>query len=268
MLDKLVAKRLIAVGDPWQSIYAFRGADTGSMPRLKRRFSMKEMTLSMTFRCPTRGVENVKWRVPHYRAAPWATEGEIFDLTHAETADGKEWKASGSAIICRNNAPLMGVALKLLQYGVGCRLLGSDLGPGLIRTLKKLCNENMEAKQAEALVAIDEWEETMLKKRKNQGTVHDKADCLRVFVDFGATLGAAVAYAEHLFKTDGPIQLMSGHKAKGLEFDVVYHLDPWLVPSKWATEGEAREQELNLKYVIETRFKLKLYKVLSTDLRQ
>lgn len=269
MLDKLVSKRIIAVGDPWQSIYAFRGADTTSMGRLKKRFNMKEMTLSVTFRCPINIVINAHWRVPDFKWAPWAKEGEVIDLAKKE--EPGDWKATSippySAIICRNNAPLMSCALKLLQYGVGCRLLGSDLGPGLIRTLKKLCGERMEATQAEAMVAVDEWEETMLRKRKNEGTVHDKADCLRVFIEFGATLGAAVAYAEHLFKTDGPIQLMSGHKSKGLEFDVVYHLDPWLVPSKWAT-GEALEQELNLKYVIETRAKSTLLKVLSSNLKQ
>src|SRR5215467_2594137 len=127
MLDKLVTRRLIAVGDPWQSIYAFRGAASGSMGLLKQRFQMVEMTLSITFRCPTKVVENVLWRVPLFKPAPWAKEGQVLDLTQEEK---KEWSAKalppGAAIICRNNAPLMGTALKLLQYGVGCRLLGSD----------------------------------------------------------------------------------------------------------------------------------------------
>jgi len=42
----------------------------------------------------------------------------------------------------------------------------------------------------------------------------------------------------------------------------VFHLDPWRVPTRWAREGtEEWEQELNTRYVIETRFKENLYLV-------
>jgi ATP-dependent exoDNAse (exonuclease V) beta subunit len=49
---------------------------------------------------------------------------------------------------------------------------------------------------------------------------------------------------------------MTGHKAKGLEFDVVYHLDRHLIRL-----GE--EQEDNLRYVIDTRAKDELYYITS-----
>jgi len=48
---------------------------------------------------------------------------------------------------------------------------------------------------------------------------------------------------------------------QGLEFETVYHLDPWRVPSKYASDGESLEQELNVRYVIETRSKENLYLV-------
>jgi superfamily I DNA/RNA helicase len=56
-----------------------------------------------------------------------------------------------------------------------------------------------------------------------------------------------------------PGQLLSGHKAKGLEWNTVYHLDPQRVPSPWAKTDEAIEQELNIRYVIETRSKQNLF---------
>jgi superfamily I DNA/RNA helicase len=70
-----------------------------------------------------------------------------------------------------------------------------------------------------------------------------------------------VAHAEFIFAAQGPIQLLSGHKAKGLEWPVVYHLDPHRIPSPWSRDGEALEQELNIRYVIETRAKEALYLV-------
>ena len=57
------------------------------------------------------------------------------------------------------------------------------------------------------------------------------------------------------------ITLATGHKAKGMEWDTVIHLDPWRVPSKYARQAAAvgnmapLEQDFNLRYVIETRTK-------------
>lgn len=43
--------RLIAVGDPHQSIYGFRGADHDAMRALRDDFNMKELNLSVSYRC-------------------------------------------------------------------------------------------------------------------------------------------------------------------------------------------------------------------------
>ncbi len=52
---------------------------------------------------------------------------------------------------------------------------------------------------------------------------------------------------------------MTGHKSKGLEFNTVYHLDPWLIGDD--------EQELNLKYVIGTRSADSYFEINSGDIR-
>lgn len=122
--------------------------------------------------------------------------------------------------------------------------------------MKRLGSETMT--QREVLDAISIWEGEQIEKGKAPAVVHDKAECFRVFAKFGNTLSQAVIYAEHLFKAKGPIQLLSGHKAKGLEWDTVYHLDPWRIPSKWAQTPEDFEQEMNVDYVITTRAKREL----------
>lgn len=264
MVDRLVPSgtQLTAVGDPWQSIYAFRGADTTSMTRLRERFDMHEMTLSVSFRCPIAVIENVHWRVPHMKWPAWAKLGRVETL--------ETWNADtipdNSAIICRNNAPLLSCALALLRAKRGVHLVGTDLGPQLIRALKKLGPPELE--QKDVFDAINQWEAEKLRRARNAAVVADKAECLRVFAEFGPTLGAAIAYCEHIFAAKGPIQLLSGHKAKGLEWNTVYHLDPHRIPSPWAKEGEALEQEHNLKYVIETRPKAELFYVNLSDLQE
>lgn len=253
MLDRLVTKRIIAVGDENQSIYGFRGAVTDSMEQLKTRFSMTSLPLSISFRCPQEVVKLVRKHTPTMQWPEWAIEGIVGILESWSEADVPD----NSAIICRNNAPLLRMALALLKVGRGVKLVGTDLGPGLIKTLKKLGSESMSREQT--LIAIQTWEVERLRKSKAKSSIEDKADCLRVFAAFGDTLGAAIAYAEHLFATSGPIQLLSGHKAKGLEYDIVFHLDSWRIPSKWATTDDDLRQEQNILYVVNTRARKELY---------
>jgi len=256
MLERLFYKRLIAVGDPWQSIYAFRGAVSNGMYALRDRWSMKEFNLSVTFRLPVAGVERARTRVPHMQWFDNARPGHVETLAL--------WNADsipdGAAIICRNNAPLFSCALKLLKAGRAIKLIGMDIGAGLIRVLKKL--GPLEMNEVQMQTAISDWMRKELRRAKREETVYEKAECLQVLIEGHHSLNSAIMAAEALFKREGPIQLMSGHKAKGLEYDIVYHLDAWRIPSRFAKPGtEEMEQELNVKYVIESRFKRELYLV-------
>ena len=255
MLAKLVNGRLIAVGDPYQSIYGFRGAVQSGMEHLRQRHSMETRTLSTSFRCPKAIVEKARSRAPHMNYPEWAIEGAI----HVPT----EWTADqvpeNAAIICRNNAPLYRLGFSLIRAGRGVSIVGADIGPGLVKVLKKLGPGSMT--QGQVFEAIDKWEAERERKAKSKESVADRSECLRVFAEHGNTLDGAVAYAEHLFKSQGTIQLLSGHKAKGLEWNTVYHLDPWRIPSKWAKEPEEIEQERNVEYVITTRAKQDLWLV-------
>jgi DNA helicase-2/ATP-dependent DNA helicase PcrA len=259
MLRKLVTARLIAVGDPFQSIYAFRGAMTSSMARLREEFNMHEMTLSVSFRCPQAVVRRAWFRVPFMKWFEKAEEGHVEALS--------EWGPAaipdGAAIICRNNAPLYKTAMDLIRAGRGVQLVGADIGPGLVKVLRALGPESTPKEQCYGL--IDKWEAERLRKAKGKASIADRAECLRVFCSFGRNLGEAISYAEHLFKQQGPVQLLSGHKSKGLEWDVVYHLDSWRIPSTYAQTPEEVEQELNIRYVIETRAKRELYLVNRED---
>lgn len=266
---KLVGNRLIAVGDPWQSIYAFRGAHMDSMQWLKNEFSMKELTLSVSFRCPRKIVELARFHVPHFKWRDGAEDGIVLSLGHW----GTEQIPESAAILCRNNAPLFGCALKLIRSGRGVKLVGAEIGPNLIKTLRKLGDAGMVQERVRS--AINEWEQTQLSKAREarKASIKDRAECLRVFADFGNTLSEAIAYAEHLFASTGTISLLTGHKAKGLEWDAVFWLDPWRLPSKWAKlaaeAGDDRQlqQELNLKYVIQTRAKKEFYTMNLEDMQ-
>lgn len=260
MIERLVDKRrLIAVGDQFQSIYAFRGALSDSMNMLRTRFDMKELNLTVSFRCPKRIVERARSRASLMKYAPTAIDGEILDLAHDEVLWSPKLLPQGAAVICRNNAPLFSLGLKLIAAGIPVTVRGMEISKRLIKILREFGDTSMP--QEELLGHLNNWRRAKLAEGKlKAGTVEDRYECLCVFARATATLGQAIAHAERLFASTGKIELLSGHKSKGLEWDEVFHLDPWRIPSKYAKEagGEALSQELNLEYVITTRAKRKL----------
>lgn len=245
-LRKMCKKRLIAVGDPNQAIYGFRGAHENSMSKLKLDFNMHEMRLSTSFRCPINIIKHVRWKSPLMNWPAWAKEGEVRTLSFWSADDLPE----SAAILCRNSAPLFRMAIKLLMVGRPCELGGKDV----IKTITKIMSKfgGHELRQASVLDKINQWEADQ--KEKNRKHAHsgieDRAECMRIFANQGDDLGSVLAYAQHLAQLHSPLKLLTGHKAKGLEFDHVFFLDEFLINKE--------DQEPNLRYVICTRAKLTL----------
>lgn len=259
MLRRLVSRRVIAVGDPWQSIYGFRGAVSNGMEALRTSFGMSELPLNISFRCPQAVVRRAWFRVPDMRWPDWAAQGSVEELD----IWGPRTIPDGAAIICRNNAPLFRCALALIRSGRGVSVVGRDVGPSLVKVLKSLGSPTTG--REDVLKLIDQWLQSTLRKNKGKASTYDRAECLRVFAGTANDLAGAIAYAEDLFKREGPIQLLSGHKSKGLEWDTVFHLDPFRVPSPWAKEAEEISQELNIRYVILTRAKQRYVEINMDD---
>lgn len=283
MVKRVSAGRLIIVGDPKQAIYAFRGADSASMGKLKAlRKDWIELPLATTFRCSKVVVARQQAHAPGFVAFHRNAEGAFskFFGTSWLTAEAKprlEWDWTDIArhvdedkdtlaVLCRNNAPLLAMAFKLLAQGIPVTMLGRDIGKGLIALSKKVLPDDSMGGPA-CVLAVNEWREGEValarangKEAKEVG-VHDRADCLLAVLDSGKAKDAKQVreFLERLFaRPSGQVTLSTGHKAKGLEFDVVLHLDPWRLPSKQAQRapnGAQMEQERNLRYVIETRAK-------------
>ena len=245
ILKKIVkSRRIIAVGDPCQAIYGFRGALEKSMESLIQMFSMHELKLTISFRCGSKICENARWRAPDMRSPDWAVPGEVKRLI--------TWDASqiemGDAIICRNNAPLFSMAIQLIEADLLPEIAGRDLAGPLTKIMNKLGKPLMP--RADAIASLERWKDKELARARSgaKGQVHDKALCIQIMLQKTKTLGDAVAYLAHLLTRDGRIHLMTGHKAKGLEFERVWFLDQHLCDIK-------RGQDANVKYVIETRAK-------------
>lgn len=106
-------RRVIAVGDKNQAIYAFRGAHSDSMDRLAERFGMIRLPLSVSYRCPRAVVELARQWVPEIEASETAVDGYV-------GVEGTDWplqcqlSLTGPYITCT----------RLPEYkGLGCRKL-------------------------------------------------------------------------------------------------------------------------------------------------
>lgn len=253
MLRKIVKKRLIAVGDPNQAIYGFRGAHEESMDLLRKEFSMREYMLSISFRCPVRVVQAAQWRAPHMKAPDWAKEGEVTTLS-AWTSDDIP---DQSAVLCRNNAPLFSTAVKLLKAGRPAELYGNDIGKSLLKVMGKLGQKTDSLMAARDALARWHEKKKAATKPSGHGALRDRVECIEIFLSHGETLGDAMAYAQHLFNSRGPIKLMTIHKSKGLEFPHVLILDENLIGDK--------AQDPNVRYVAITRAKETLTYVYSEE---
>jgi len=250
MLSKLCAEsRVIAVGDRWQSIYYFRGAQAEGMDKMKADYKMAEYTLSTSFRCPRAIVEAARWRAPNFK---WFKDGGKYEvLTQFLASNIPE----GATIVCRNNAPLLRAAFALLSIKRSVQVVGSDISGKIVKLLGKIGapGDNRETLMSK----IDAWRDDKLKTSNAPATTNDTAECLKVFASWGNDVEQAINYANHIFKQQGAITLTTGHKAKGKEWDIVYHLDPHLLSKD--------EQDLNLKYVIQTRSKDQAYEITTED---
>ena len=248
MLEKLVEdRRLIAVGDPNQAIYGFRGADTLSMAHMAQQFNMVEYKLTTSFRCAKNIVKNANWHAPDMVAADNAPDGTV--VYH------KGWSSNDipdhSAILCRNNAPLFEVFLNLLTENRTPELSDKEIINKISRIMKDLGRNGMTWDESEK--RINQWlEDTVKKLNENEDPApyNDMAACLKFIIRQHNTLGDAIDWINRIAKQSGTILLSTMHKAKGLEYDTVFILDFNLLKNT--------DQDPNLRYVAETRAKLYL----------
>lgn len=126
--------RMCLVGDPNQAIYGFRGADSDSLARLGRELHAAKLTLSVTYRCGHAIVEEARQYVPDYTAADRNGVGTVARLPYEKLAEAAQ---PGDFILSRMNAPLVRTAFTLLQQGKRAKVVGRDIGKGLVDLLTK-----------------------------------------------------------------------------------------------------------------------------------
>ena len=250
-----LADRYIFVGDKYQSIYGFRGANTNIVNEIINSFNCEELPLPVTYRCPKSHVNLVNSKFPEisFIAKDGAKEGEIIK-------DNPPF-SDNEMILCRFNAPLVRTAFQLIRDGKKASIKGRDIGKGLISIIKKSKLYSLN----EFATWLDNWKDQQISRAKNESMIsgiEDRYSCLKVLMenDFNTT-EQLINFITDLFSDDKPgIILSSVHRAKGLESDTIRIIEPGafgFIRSK-AKNQDQKDQERNCEYVAYTRSKNKL----------
>lgn len=257
------AARLIAVGDPAQAIYGFRGADSESLNMIAHEFNCVYLPLTVSYRCPTSVVEHARQWVKHIEPAPLAPLGEVISY-------GTDWKNDifepGDLVVCRTTKPIVHLAYQLLRSGKAARIVGREIGQGLISLIKRMDAQNIDdLENSLESFCTRESEKAIAKGNESKSeAIKDRVGTIMVLIadlpEKERTLSKLQQTIEWLFssKSSVAVVLSTIHRAKGLESDTVFWLNSEKCPAKWARQGWQKQQEENLCYVATTRAKSSL----------
>lgn len=252
--------RIVAVGDRYQAIFAFRGADSDSIPNLENYLSstsrrLRQLPLNLTFRCPKSHIRLAQEYVSDIEAHPSNGEGVV---EHGHTLDAALERASpGHKVLCWTNAPLIGAALRLITQRRPAFVYGRAVGDSLL----DIVHDARDARTvADLEVHTSKWQGRELSRLSGREGVEDLVESV---VDRAAGLHAVLACCDspgdvpvvinQLFaEKSNAVQFSTVHRAKGLEAEHVWLLDAQQREPKQPWE---KRQRRNLKYVAMTRSK-------------
>ncbi|WP_243471554.1 UvrD-helicase domain-containing protein [Winogradskyella sp. MH6] len=275
--------RVLAVGDPNQSIYGFTGADINSFTNITKTLKNNiSLTLSKCFRCPEIVIDMAK----HFREDIEAFEPKFGLIEKIDFEDVIDKVKKGDLVISRTKAPLSILLFLLLEKNIEVSVHEDDV-KDLINELRflfsneelnkrnifrddygffdKVFERNMyfAKKDAKKIKNTSEREEFL---EEQEDFINRKIDFIKKQVSIrtnAPTLKEVISQIEKLITgSKNAVKLSTIHRAKGLENETVFILDYNKLPLKKDNQMDWELiQEKNLKYVALTRTKKNLYLV-------
>jgi superfamily I DNA/RNA helicase len=258
--------RALFCGDDRQAIMGFTGADCDSVQHIKEHTQAVELPLSICYRCPRKHLELARNIVPQIEAADDAVDGIVETIK----SDQLSCKVKpGDLIISRTTSPLIKTCLELITHRIPARVRGRDLGNALTSIVRDVSAiDGFTFRRFSDHLHLYEQAKIVKYVKKSNAeslieSLQDRLECIRICYEaFNCkNIDQLCDEIENLFSDNRPTVMLSTiHRAKGLEENRVFILNPSQMPMKWGNQKlwELR-QEMNLKYVALTRSREALY---------
>ena len=252
--------RLIAVGDVYQTIYGFAGADVDSFQRIMNRPNTITLPLNRTYRCAKQIVASVQDICPEIEAHEDAVEGEVRYGNFEEIREG-------DMVVSRITKPLISLYFSLLERNIKARVIGKDIESGLNALAEACASKTKEGVLYNLKQKLNDLEKELSEYGIKAPTEHaryrnleEKIQVIILILGKISSASGLTAKIHEIFKEDRlAAKLMTIHRSKGLECDRVFIVKNFnnsaTMPSKWATKSWELIQERNLIFVAGTRAK-------------
>ena len=277
--------RVLAVGDPQQSVYGFTGADLRSFHRIEETLKAQRLPLSTCFRCPGKVIDVARAFRPDIEGAKEAP-GIVEEIAPADVLDALQ---PGDLVVSRLKAPLHGLLYLLLERERKVRIHPDEVESVLLSLRSPFTKRDLNARIGASERARSDFFESA--RRRGYSDIERDArrisdpdrrqlvvDAEKLVLDgkldflhgrlaaWGASAKTLHDVLEEIRRriqaTKGAIALSTIHRAKGLENDRVFVLAYDELPyTRPGVRGWQAEQELNLQYVAVTRAREALYLV-------
>lgn len=263
--------KIIGVGDPRQSIYAFRGADSNAISNFVAKYKCTVMPLPICYRCAKSIVTLAQEYNPAIMPFENNKDGSVYEYE-------KHWNplteklTSNDMILSRLNKILIHYAIVMIKNNISFQYVGRDFGAELKAVLKQV----KKATVCDTRLALSEWAMKMVRKYMASGkqqeasSVLDKKSSLELLIDYALGMSSQYSYDTFICETldkifskqekPAAVRISTIHRSKGLQADRVFLVDFDMLPLTMdGMTSRDTQQELNIMYVGVTRAKSELH---------
>jgi hypothetical protein len=241
------AMSLLLVGDPHQAIYGFRGARNAADAFEGRRFA-----LSQSFRFGDQ-VAALANRIVAQKSAP--SDYQLRGLPSVETRIGAVQPGQRHTRVYRTNVALLWDAGYLAERGIPVAVLGdvSEYASALKAAFDLYEGVPHARIHHPLFAACRNWDDAKAAATDTEGGAREMAQVIQLVEDHGRSTRRLIELLRHPIHPDSArILLVTAHRAKGLEWSDTVVCDDFDATFP-RSQGERRDQEINLQYVAATR---------------
>ncbi|GGH72034.1 UvrD-helicase domain-containing protein [Phaeocystidibacter marisrubri] len=269
--------RILAVGDPSQSIYGFTGADIESFQRVKDFTKAKQLPLTTCFRCPKKVIELAKT----IRTDISGSKQEEGTVTSIHFEDVVKLAKPGDLIISRLRSPIIILVFSFIDKNIKVQIHQDEVTE-IINEIKNIFKvEELNIVISTLPNGFEQLKQSVTRRwnyiiEKNAQRIMDSTerkiyietehDYLNTKLTFLSkkyiqwksqceTMNDILkVIKEYISDSANPIKLSTIHRAKGLENERVFIINYDELPYFRIQQKDwEKTQEVNLKYVAITR---------------